>query len=223
MPVIPPLESAGRRYASVRSIPKGPASRSLRRLRRRSSRPDTPPESRAAPAPTPTRCGGENFVCRLDRPLCFRPSGRRAGLLPGLVCSRWRLRDQSAETPLTPTVFGDCTLKCGAIEIGPIDRHEDELAISCLPEQEIRQALLAAGADDYIGVRQIRLVKMTRQELRRDVIRRKAARKHFESEPPRCARDFLPRAIIESNDEHQTVVAHGQVFGFFKKPANIGG
>ena len=44
----------------------------------------------------------------------------------------------------------------GAIEVRPIDRHEDQFAIGRLPEQEIGQALLAAGADDEIGIGQIR-------------------------------------------------------------------
>jgi hypothetical protein len=64
---------------------------------------------------------------------------------------------------LPPAVFGERTLERRTVEIGPIDRHKDELAISGLPEQKIRQALFAAGADDHIGVRQVRLIEMTRQ------------------------------------------------------------
>ena len=41
----------------------------------------------------------------------------------------------------------------GAVEIGPEARKEDEFGIGRLPEQEIRQALLAARADDQVRIR----------------------------------------------------------------------
>ena len=45
----------------------------------------------------------------------------------------------------------------------------------------------------------------------------------FEREAARRARNLLPRAIIEGNDKHQAVIVLGQVFGFFKQSADIGG
>ena len=43
-------------------------------------------------------------------------------------------------------------MKGGVIEIGPMDRQEDEFGIGGLPEQKIRQPLLARGADHEIGI-----------------------------------------------------------------------
>src|ERR1022692_5193216 len=70
------------------------------------------------------------------------------------------LRDQAAEPALALLVFADRRLERGAVEIGPIGRHEHQFAVSRLPEQEIRQPLLAAGADDEIGIGDIRRVKI---------------------------------------------------------------
>ena len=49
-------------------------------------------------------------------------------------------------------IFGDRAFQRRLVEIGPVDRHEDQFAIGGLPHQEIRQPLLAAGADDEIGI-----------------------------------------------------------------------
>jgi len=108
------------------------------------------------------------------------------------------------------------------VEVRPIDRHEDEFAIGGLPEQKIGQPLFTAGADDHIGIRQIRLVEMTRQQFGRDLIDQQPPLAHFDGEPTRRACDFLPRAIVESDDQHQAVIALGQLFGFFKQSPDVG-
>ena len=70
------------------------------------------------------------------------------------------LRDQAAETPLAPVIFLDRAFKRCAVEVGPIGRNEHELAVGGLPQQEIRQPLLAAGADDQVGIGQVRRIEM---------------------------------------------------------------
>ena len=64
-------------------------------------------------------------------------------------------RRKPAEPALAPAIFGDRVFKRGAIEIRPMHGQKHEFAISRLPQQKIRQTLLAAGADDQIRIRQV--------------------------------------------------------------------
>src|SRR5579872_2300394 len=54
--------------------------------------------------------------------------------------------------PLTPAIIGDRLFEVGAAEIGPQRLGKDQLGIGALPEQEIADALLAAGADKKIRI-----------------------------------------------------------------------
>ena len=74
--------------------------------------------------------------------------------------SRSGLRDQAAEAALAPAIFGDRAFERGAVEIRPIDRNENQFAIGGLPQQKIGQPLLAAGADDDVGIGQVGRVEM---------------------------------------------------------------
>jgi hypothetical protein len=72
-----------------------------------------------------------------------------------MVCTRHGSRpgphDEAAEATFAPAILCDRAFECRAVEIRPIGRHEYELAISRLPEQEIGEPLFAAGTDDEIG------------------------------------------------------------------------
>ena len=50
---------------------------------------------------------------------------------------------------------------------------------------------------------------------------RQPALGHFGCEPPCRTRDLLPRAVIEGDDERETVVAAGQIFRLLQQTANI--
>ena len=52
-------------------------------------------------------------------------------------------------------------------EVGPERVHEHELGVRGLPEEEVRDALLAGGADDEVGVRELRRVEPLRERLPR--------------------------------------------------------
>ena len=49
-------------------------------------------------------------------------------------------------------ILGDGLFQCGAVEIRPVGWNEHQFTIGRLPEQEIRQPLFAAGANDEIGI-----------------------------------------------------------------------
>src|SRR5918998_5073352 len=63
-----------------------------------------------------------------------------------------RPRAQAAEAPFAPAVLVDGGPEGGVVEIRPEIGKEDEFRIGRLPGQEIRDPLLARGADDEIGI-----------------------------------------------------------------------
>src|SRR5665811_828838 len=112
------------------------------------------------------------------------------------------LRDQAAEPALALLVFADRRFERGTVEVGPIDRQEHQFAIGRLPEQEVRQALFAAGADNEIGIGQIGRVEECPDRLDGDVGRMKRAALDLFGDAARRARDFLAGAVIER--DHQS-------------------
>jgi len=60
----------------------------------------------------------------------------------------------AAETPLAAGEIVDCPLQLGFAEIGPQAFGEVELGIGELPQQEVADAALAAGADAQVGLGQ---------------------------------------------------------------------
>ena len=61
-------------------------------------------------------------------------------------------RGKPAEAPVAASELVDRGLEGGAIEVRPKHRHKDELGIGRLPQEEIRQPLLAGRADEEVGI-----------------------------------------------------------------------
>ena len=59
----------------------------------------------------------------------------------------------AAEAPLAAAVRSDRLVERRGVEVGPQRLGEVELAIGELPQQEVADALLAAGADEQIRLR----------------------------------------------------------------------
>lgn len=55
-------------------------------------------------------------------------------------------------------------------EIGPHDRHEEELGIGHLPQQEIADTAFAASSDEYIRIGYIAVVQMFRNGIGLDIL-----------------------------------------------------
>ena len=121
---------------------------------KKTSRRNRPRRSQAAPAPAMTRCAAQ-----IAGPPAAQPAVSLAGLGAGHG-SGSGLRDQAAEPAFAPAIFGDRAFERGAVEVGPVGRNEHQFAVGRLPEQEVRQPLLAAGADDQIGVGQVGRVEI---------------------------------------------------------------
>src|SRR5262249_11404584 len=108
---------------------------------------------------------------------------------------------QPAEPALAAPIFGDRRLERATVEIGPIGRNEYEFAVGGLPHQEIRQALLAAGADDEVWIGQVGRVEMLAEEFGGDVARRQISARHLHGDALGGTRDFLAAAIVEGDHE----------------------
>src|SRR5690349_19033243 len=69
---------------------------------------------------------------------------------------QWSVGSAGAAIASRPAeIFLDSGVEVVGVEIGPLPLEEDELGIGTLPEQEIGNALLAAGADQQVGIRHI--------------------------------------------------------------------
>src|SRR4029434_1193308 len=63
---------------------------------------------------------------------------------------------RAAETTLALLVRRDRGIERGAVEIGPEQIGEIKLGVRKLPEQKVGNSLLAAGADEQVGLRRVR-------------------------------------------------------------------
>src|SRR6266571_7031125 len=60
------------------------------------------------------------------------------------------------KTPLPGLIIAQCPMQLAGIEIGPVDLGKIEFGIGQLPEQEIADPHLAAGADEKVRIRHLR-------------------------------------------------------------------
>src|SRR5438552_14986026 len=58
----------------------------------------------------------------------------------------------STEAPVAALVVGDGAVEVGGLEVGPERRRHPELGVGDLPQEEVGDTHLAAGADEQIGV-----------------------------------------------------------------------
>ena len=129
----------------------------------RHGRRNRPPRSPAAPAPATTRSRSTRLL---------RPAETDAGWI--LATGGAPLTAHEPVCAISPPnrrsrrrYSAIALFERGAVEIRPVGRHEHKLAVGRLPQQEIRQPLLAAGADDQVGIGQIRRVEIAVRSVRR--------------------------------------------------------
>ena len=90
-----------------------------------------------------------------------------------------------------------------------MNRQKDEFAIGGLPHQEIRQPLLAGGADDEVGIGDSGGIEVPGKKICVDLCRIERARRDFLGDEPCGCGDFLPPAIIEGDDEIERAIGGG--------------
>src|SRR5262245_61969180 len=101
----------------------------------------------------------------------------------GLGYSRVRLAvvatSHSTEAAIALLEIGDRPVEIGGAEVRPEDRRDPQLGVGDLPQQEVRDAHLPAGADQEIRIRHVTGVECAADVRLADVLRRQRARPHL--------------------------------------------
>src|SRR6188472_1312449 len=85
----------------------------------------------------------------------------------GLMCAAY---SSGAESSAAARILLDRGLQARLAEVGPERLVEDELRVGRLPEQEVRDSLLARRADHEVGIAQLRRVQARRERVLGDVL-----------------------------------------------------
>src|SRR4051794_21779418 len=84
------------------------------------------------------------------------PPSSRARRIGGASTAALRARSRSIRSATEPAlagrVFGEGEIEVGGPEVGPQGLGDDELSVGRLPDQEVREPVLATGADHQVGV-----------------------------------------------------------------------
>src|SRR5581483_11882004 len=115
-----------------------------------------------------------------------------------------------AEAALALAVPGDRPVELARVEIGPQRRREVELGVGELPEHEVADALLAAGADEQVG-----LGRVAEREVRRELLLGVAllGRGALAREPRHGLEQVPAAAVVGRDGERQRMVGGGELLG----------
>src|ERR1700682_5349756 len=119
----------------------------------------------------------------------------------------------AAITPLTPAELGDRLFQVLLAEIRPQRVDEHQLGVGTLPQHEIADALLAAGADQQVGVGHARRQQLALEEILVDAIGRQLARRDLPGKAAGGLQDLGARAIVDADIHVDAAVAARHVLG----------
>src|ERR1700757_774415 len=108
--------------------------------------------------------------------------------------------------PVAAMISPDGGPEARPLEAGPQAIEKDQLRIGALPEQEVADALLAAGADQEIGVGDVAGQQMPGEHRLVDRRRLKAPPPRLLRDAPRRAGDLGPPAIAQRDRQVQLAV-----------------
>ena len=99
-------------------------------------------------------------------------------------------------------------------EIRPGNRGKIQLRIRQLPQQEIGNPLLIAGADQQIRIRNTCGIQIALQGIRRNIRRIHFAALELRRQFFYCTDDLIPASVIDGDLEMQTVIVLRRLFQF---------
>src|SRR5262249_58334364 len=111
----------------------------------------------------------------------------------------------AAESPLAGRVLDQSCSQVVLAEVRPRLLDEDELRVRELPEQEVRDPLIARRTDQQIGIGQIWLVQRSGEGVFIDLVRLNARL----NEPLRRVGELGPAAVVEGDPEVEPIVRPG--------------
>src|SRR5215212_9434856 len=101
----------------------------------------------------------------------------------------------------------DRGVELALVEIRPQRVAEVQLGVREVPQQEVADALLAAGADQQIGIRQAGEREVTAELCFVDVFRAQFARDTPLGHPARGYSEIPATAVRDGNDERHAAIA----------------
>src|SRR5580658_7762111 len=120
---------------------------------------------------------------------------------------------RGAVAAFAAVIVAERVFEVALAEIGPHGAGEDELGVSGLPEQEVADALLAAGADDEIGVGHVGGEEMMREEILVDGLGRQRPGLRQLGDGAGGTDDLGAAAIGKRHGQSQPEVVGGQRLG----------
>ena len=133
--------------------------------------------------------------CSRGRPCGARSSG--GGTRGGRPAGARLSKPHTSEPPLAGLIAADGFEEIQLLKIGPVHVGEIQFRVGGLPQQEVAQPMLAAGADEQIRVRQVRGEQALVQGLLIDLVRRQPAGGNVPRQPPGGFDDLAPAAVIQ--------------------------
>src|SRR6266540_325647 len=110
------------------------------------------------------------------------------------------------EATLPAVKVGDRTIQLQRPEIGPQGGRDPQLGIGDLPEQEVRDAHLPAGADEEIGIGNSHGVERVTDVVLGDVLGGELAGPHLASESTERVEELVAAAIVEGQHQVEPAV-----------------
>src|ERR1700685_4459580 len=105
-----------------------------------------------------------------------------------------------------------------AVEIGPERVEKDKLGIGRLPEQKVREALLAGRADPQVDFRNIRLVEVAGEKILIDLVGADLSGGHVARERGRGVRNLRPAAVVAAELQREDGVLLAELLGVLELP-----
>src|SRR4051812_34995588 len=139
------------------------------------------------PNHTAARSSGPSTAA--DTTLSSRPRKRAGGALVA----------DAAIATLAAAELGDGALEMLLAEVGPQRVDEHQLGVGTLPEQEIADALLAAGADQQVGIGHAGGQQLPLEQVLVDLLRCELARRDLGREIAGRLDDLVTRAVVDAN------------------------
>src|SRR5512134_458919 len=118
-----------------------------------------------------------------------------------------------AEAPGPLLEVPDRLVEVLAVEVRPENRREVQLRVRGLPQQEVAEALLAAGADDQVGVGHVGVVQAAADRLGPQLLPLQPAGVVVREELLHGVRDLDTAAVIERDRERHAGVALRELLG----------
>src|SRR5204863_9179689 len=109
--------------------------------------------------------------------------------------------------------LGDRPLEMLLAEVGPQRVDEHQLGVGALPQQEIADALLAAGTDQQVGIGHAGGQQLALEQALVDLLRRQLARRHLAGKIAGRLHDLVARAVVDADVDVDAGVAAGALLG----------